>query len=126
MKLLIVDDSKTAAALLQVFLVGRETEIRVAPDGLQALDVAREMIPDVVITDLVMPKMDGWELCASIRADPKLRHVAIVAMTTRTDEESRRRATEAGANAVFTKPVAPDVLRRTVEGLAVGQARSAP
>jgi CheY-like chemotaxis protein len=117
MRILIVDDSSTAVALLQVFLVGRETEIRVARDGLEGLRIAREMLPDVVVTDLIMPRMDGWELCAAIRADPDLRGVAIVAMTTRTDPQTRLRATLAGADAVVTKPASPEVLRRTVESL---------
>ena len=120
MKILIVDDSSTAVALLQVFLVGRETEIRVAPDGVEGLRIAREMVPDVVVTDLIMPRMDGWELCAAIRADPKLRQVPIIAMTTRTDAESQLRATQAGANAVITKPASPEALRRAVESVKAG------
>lgn len=117
MKILIVDDSSTAVALLQVFLVGRETEIRVAPDGVEGLRIAHEMVPDVVITDLVMPRMDGWELCAALRADPSLRNVAIVALTARDDPESRLRAMLAGADAHITKPATPELLRRTVESL---------
>jgi CheY-like chemotaxis protein len=117
MKILIVDDSSTAVALLQVFLVGRETEIRVAGDGLEGLRIAREMVPDVVLTDLVMPRMDGWELCAAIRNDPALRHVRIVVLTTRDDPQSRLRAMVAGADVHITKPTTPDVVRRTVESL---------
>lgn len=116
-RILIVDDSSTAVALFQVFLVGRDSELFVARDGAEALEIARTVRPDVILTDIEMPRMDGYELCAAIRRDPLLRHVPVVLLTCHGDPASRRLGLQAGASAFLTKPASPGVVRSTVREL---------
>ncbi|HSN89694.1 MAG TPA: response regulator [Anaeromyxobacteraceae bacterium] len=116
-RILIVDDSTTAVALFQVFLVGQDSELFVARDGAEALEIARSVRPDVILTDIEMPRMDGYELCAAIRRDPALRHVPVVLLTSHGDPASRRLGQQAGASAFLTKPASPGVVRSTVREL---------
>ncbi|HEX9052951.1 MAG TPA: response regulator [Anaeromyxobacter sp.] len=116
-KILIVDDSRTAVALLQVFLVGRDVQLFVARDGAEALEAGHSIAPDLVVTDAEMPRMDGYALCAAIRSDPALRAIPVVLLTSHGDAESRRRAAAAGASAFLTKPATPAALRTAVRDL---------
>lgn len=115
MKVLVVDDTKTLHSLIQVYLMGQGLEFVQACDGLEGLRLARAARPDLIITDVKMPMMDGFELCAAIRADPDLRAVPIVLLTALSDEASRRRGSEVGATAFLSKPVKVDELRSTVQ-----------
>ncbi len=116
-KILIVDDSSTAVALLQVFLVGQDVQLFVARDGVEALEKGRAVVPDLVMSDVEMPRMDGYALCAAMRRDPALHAVPVVLLTNHGDPESRRRGEAAGANAFLTKPATPAAVRSTVRGL---------
>ena len=70
MKVLIVEDTKTITNLLQVYLMGWGLEFFDAPNGALGLTRARDMKPDLIISDVQMPEMDGFALCAAVRADP--------------------------------------------------------
>ncbi len=117
MKVLLVDDTRTLFSLLQVYLLGWQMEFVVATDGVEGLARAREHKPALVITDVRMPGMDGFELTAAIRADPDLRDTPVVLLTALSDEASRRKATLVGASAFLTKPVSVEDLRATVARL---------
>lgn len=114
MKVLIVEDTKTLLTLIQIYLMGFGLEFVEAKDGRDALDKARAARPDLVITDVCMPGMDGFELTAAIRRDPGLRKVPVVMLTTLKDDASRQKGSLAGATAFLTKPVAVEELRGTV------------
>ncbi len=117
MKILLVDDALTLLSLVQVYLMGWQIEFVQAKDGLEGLARAREHKPDLVITDVRMPGMDGFELCAAIRADGALQKVPVVLLTSLHDEASRKKGKLVGATAFLTKPVSVEELRRTVGGL---------
>jgi len=118
LKCLVVEDSPTMRQLLVYALrriPGMETEE--AEDGVDALKkLASSGRPDIIITDINMPIMDGLKLVQRVRADEKLRDVPIVIITTEGGAEDRARALALGANAYITKPIqAPQVLRQVKE-----------
>jgi CheY-like chemotaxis protein len=117
MKVLIVDDTHTLRSLIQVFLLARGWEFFEARDGAEGLERARSVKPDLVISDVKMPVMDGFELCAAIRSDPALRKLPVLLLTMLGDEASRLRGEMVGASAFLTKPVSPTALQETVRKL---------
>ncbi|MBI5548439.1 MAG: response regulator [Deltaproteobacteria bacterium] len=117
MKVLIVEDTKTITSLLQVYLMGWGLEFVEAKDGEDGLRKAREQRPDLVISDVRMPVMDGFELCAAIRSDKDLFAVPVVLLTTLKDEASRQKGKLVGATAFLSKPVSVDELREKVGSL---------
>jgi twitching motility two-component system response regulator PilG len=124
-KILLVDDAKTELTIAQVYLTGLGAGFVVAGDGLEALDQMRKEKPGLVITDVRMPRMDGFELCAAIRADPGLADVPVVMLTSLDDGLSRHKGRLVGASAFLTKPVGIDALRSVVSRLLPEAPRSA-
>jgi len=114
MKVLIVDDTHTLRSLIQIYLLGQGWEFAEARDGSEGLERARALRPDLVISDVKMPVMDGFELCAAIRSDPALRHIPVLLLTMLGDEASRQRGQLVGASAFLTKPVSPSELKDAV------------
>ncbi len=114
MKVLLVDDTRTLLSLIQVYLMGWQIEFVEAKDGTEGLARAREHRPDLVISDVRMPGLDGFELCAAIRADRALHQTPLVLLTSLADEASRKKGKLVGATAFLTKPVSVEELRKTV------------
>jgi twitching motility two-component system response regulator PilG len=114
MKVLLVDDTRTLLSLIQVYLMGWQMEFIEAKDGLDGLQKARAHKPDLVISDVRMPGMDGFELTAALRSDRVLHAVPIVLLTSLNDDTSRKKGKLVGASAFLTKPVAVEQLRQTV------------
>lgn len=114
MKVLLVDDTRTLLSLIQVYLMGWNIQFIEAKDGTEGLAKAREHKPALVISDVRMPGMDGFELCAAVRADAELHLTPIVLLTSLNDDSSRRKGKLVGANAFLTKPVSVNELRTTV------------
>jgi len=117
MKVLIVDDTNTLRTLVHVYLLAHGWEIAEARDGREGLAMVRTMRPDVVITDVTMPLMDGFELCAAIRSDPALRSIPVILLTMLADEASRRRGQMCGASAFLSKPVMPAQLKDAIRAV---------
>src|SRR5512140_3483392 len=114
MKVLIVDDTKTLLSVIQIYLMGWGLEFVEAYDGLEGLRKARQSRPDLVISDVRMPEMNGFELCAALRADPALRATPVVLLTALSDAASREQGLLVGASAFLTKPVTVEALRSVV------------
>jgi CheY-like chemotaxis protein len=89
-----------------------------ADDGVRALQLMQKNRPDIVVTDLALPRMDGFELMQRIRADERLRDVPIIALSGFSGVEYEVRAREAGSNLVLQKPCLPDELARAVAAAA--------
>lgn len=117
MKVLLVDDTRTLLSLIQVYLLGWQLEFIEARDGIEGLAKAREQKPDLIVSDIRMPGMDGFEFCAAVRADRALHGVPFIMLTSLTDEMSRRKGKLVGATSFLTKPIAPDQLRAIVAEL---------
>ncbi|HVG61255.1 MAG TPA: response regulator [Hyalangium sp.] len=117
LKVLIVEDTKTITNLLQVYLMGWGLQFFDAGNGVQGLAKAREIKPDLIISDVQMPEMDGFALCAAVRADSTLHATPFLLLTSLKDEASRQRGRLVGASAFLNKPVSVDELRERVREL---------
>ena len=121
--ILLVDDSKVTRELIKVYLIVKDVRVVDARDGLEALAVARVEHPDLILCDLRMPRLDGPGLCRQLQADPALRDIPVIILTSNRDEESLRRCQEAGAREVLAKPIGPHDLHEAVRrhaGIDVG------
>ncbi len=107
---LVVDDDPVNLRLLSDILADEPFEVTFAADGQMALDQVRITSPDLILLDAQMPVMDGFEVCARLKADPETANITILFMTGLTDSASRRRGFELGAVDYLTKPVERDEL----------------
>ena len=109
---LVVDDSLTVRKITSRLLQREGFDVATARDGLDALQSLGEQLPDVILLDIEMPRMDGFEFTRTVKADPKLAHIPIVMITSRTAEKHRARATELGVDLYLGKPYQEDELLR--------------
>ncbi|HYW58346.1 MAG TPA: ATP-binding protein [Polaromonas sp.] len=116
-RVLVVEDNKDGRETLMVLLEAMGYVVAGAADGLEGVSVAGSFLPDVVLLDLGLPRMDGFGVARALRSDPKFKDVHIVALTGWGTDQDRVRTTEAGFNAHLTKPVEPDVLEAYLAGL---------
>ena len=114
--LLIVEDNSDVADYIGSKL-SEQYHVSYAANGKEGLAKAHEQVPDLIITDLMMPEMDGLEMCRSIRADEVISHVPIIIVTARVTETDRIKGLEAGADAYLSKPFNEDELQVRVEKL---------
>jgi PAS domain S-box-containing protein len=122
-RVLIVDDNRDSADTLSTLLQVMGCEIEVAYDGESALAAGARFKPDAVLLDLGMPKLNGFETCERMRAEPWGRSVCIVAVTGWGQDEDRRRTQEAGFNAHMVKPADPGKLTELLASISVKQPR---
>ncbi|MGH8033623.1 MAG: response regulator, partial [Lysobacterales bacterium] len=101
---MVVDDSITMRKVTSRVLENHSLDVMTAQDGLDAIENLHDRIPDLMLLDIEMPRMDGYELAEHVRADPRLRHIPIVMITSRAGQKHRKKARDAGANAYLTKP----------------------
>jgi len=102
---LVVDDSPSTVGMLNSALETAGMTTLVALEGNQALKIASKMIPDIILLDAVMPDLDGFEVCAQMKADPELRSIPIIFMTGLKDTESVVKGFQAGGADYITKPI---------------------
>jgi len=110
-RILVVDDNLSNASSLDVLLRALGQEVHTAFNGLSALEMARQLQPDIIFLDIGLPLMDGYEVARLCRMDPRLEHVTLVATTGYGREEDRQRSQQAGFNAHLVKPVTVEDLR---------------
>lgn len=116
-RILAVDDSRTLREMLTNCLAGAGHEVYTACDGSEALEALRENRPDIVITDLNMPVMNGLDFIEAARADDAGRHVPLLLLTTETAGELKLRARKVGATGWLTKPFNEDQVLGLIEQL---------
>lgn len=116
-RILIVEDSAVIRRLIEVCLRAADLEIITRDDGRTGLTAVSSEMPDLVVLDIGLPGMDGWEVLDRIRKDPTTKSIPVVVLTAHAEEESRRRANEGGADAFVTKPFQPNDFRSTVLSL---------
>ncbi|MCG6158150.1 ATP-binding response regulator [Rubinisphaera margarita] len=114
-RVLIVDDNKAAAQMLGAVVKLMGNEIRTADDGLQALEVASEFLPDVVLMDLGMPRLNGYEAARRMREQPWGQNIVLIALTGWGQDGDRQRTSEAGYDCHLVKPIEPAALRKVLE-----------
>ncbi len=104
-KILIVDDEEANLRLLMSWLVSLEYTIETAGNGREAIQKARDFRPDLIILDIIMPVMDGYEACSLIKADPETKNIPIIMVTALHDRESRLKGLSVSANDFLSKPI---------------------
>lgn len=113
-RILLVDDSRVTRELIKVYLIAKDVELQEAQDGAEALRMIRASPPDLVLADLRMPRLDGYGLCQALQADPRLRKVPVLILTSNRDAEAERRLKAAGARQVLQKPIQPQPLQDAI------------
>ncbi len=121
-RILVVDDNEDSANSLAVFLQLLGNETHTAFDGMEALEKAASLHPDVVLLDIGMPRLNGYEVARKIRAQPWGEQVTLVAVTGWGQDEDRQRALQAGFDCHMVKPIDPESLTTTLAGLSAERA----
>jgi two-component system chemotaxis response regulator CheY len=114
MKILIVDDDPTTRKLIGLFLKAKGYAVAYAENGLDGIEKIGMENPNLIITDLNMPYMDGIEFVKSIRADPARAEIPVLMVTTAADPEERERAMAAGVNGYLVKPVTAETVTQNI------------
>jgi two-component system chemotaxis response regulator CheY len=116
-KILVADDDPTIRLLVNATLRRDTYTLMEAMDGEQTLQVAREEHPDLILLDVGMPLLDGFEVCRQLKSDPATDSIHIVMLTARAQEAERRQGDAVGADGYFTKPFSPLALLDTISNV---------
>jgi len=114
---LVIEDSASVRRLIEVCLRVLDVTISSAVDGTEGIAAIREEEPDVVVLDIGLPGVDGWEVLHQLRSDPATEHLKVLVLTAHAQPEMADRAAKGGADAFMTKPFRPFDLREQVEKL---------
>jgi CheY-like chemotaxis protein len=117
-RVLVIEDSLVIQRLIEVCLRPAGFQVELRADGPSGLEAARGWKPDVVVLDVGLPVMDGWEVLSHLRADPGMDGVKVLVLTAHAQAQTRERAVTSGADGFLTKPFRPDELRSAVIELA--------
>ena len=117
-RVLVVDDDDVIRQLISVNLELEGFEVSTAVDGQDCLEKVKDVRPDVVTLDIMMPRLDGWEAASRLRADPDTADIKVVLLSARAQEADLERGSRIGVDAYLTKPFDPDELIDIVRRLA--------
>jgi CheY-like chemotaxis protein len=112
---LVIDDDATLLRLVATFLDSGGYEAHTATSGVEGIRLAQELTPDVILLDVHLPEMDGYEICRRLRADAALRRTAIIMLTASRDRHLNQEAYAAGAQACVPKPSGRESLLNIIE-----------
>jgi CheY-like chemotaxis protein len=104
-RILVVDDDRDNLGLIHFILEKAGYQVLEANTGTRGIELARREKPDMILLDLAMPELDGWEVARILKSDPLTRGITLVALTVRSLSEDRRRAIEAGVDGYLNKPI---------------------
>lgn len=116
-KILIADDNQQNCELLEAYLDGIECEIEIAEDGQQTIDKVASFHPDLILLDVMMPKLSGFEVCQKIKSDPGTQGIMVLMVTALNELGDIERAIDAGTNDFLSKPVNRVELLKRVENM---------
>ena len=116
-RILIVDDNQANCELLDAYLDGIDCDIAIAEDGQQALDMVPQFQPDLILLDVMMPKLSGFEVCQKLKSDPATTNIMILMVTALNELGDIERAVDAGTNDFLSKPVNRVELTKRVENM---------
>ena len=117
-RVLVVDDDDVIRQLITVNLELEGFDVATAIDGQDCLDRVKDVRPDVITLDVMMPRLDGWEAAGRLRADPDTAGIKVVLLSARAQEADLERGSRIGVDAYLTKPFDPDELIEVVRRLA--------
>jgi two-component system cell cycle response regulator DivK len=107
---LLVDDSEDNREVYAQYLAFSGFRVEIAVDGVEAVEKAAALHPDVIVMDLSLPRLDGWEATRQIKTAPATSDIPVIALTGHAVSESKRRAFDVGCSGYLTKPCLPDIL----------------
>jgi len=116
-RILIVDDEEGIIKLVKMYLEHHQYEVIAANDGQEGLDKAKDEKPDLIVLDLMLPKMDGYKVCGLLKRDTRYAKIPIILFTAKAQEKDAKLGEEVGADAYITKPFEPEVLLSKIEEL---------
>ncbi len=116
-RILIADDTPTAAELAMEFLDGCGYELRMVADGEQTMQQVQEWSPDLILLDVMMPRISGFEVCKRIRANPATHDIAVLMVTALDQASDIERAVEAGTDDFMSKPIKKNELLHRIRSL---------
>lgn len=125
-KILVVDDEQDILELIRHSLNKEGFEVHIAMNGQQAIEKAKQIIPDLILMDVMMPIMDGMEACRQLKEDPTTKNISIVFLTARSEEFAELAGFEAGADDYVAKPIRSRVLLSRIKALLRRQNGSSP
>jgi putative two-component system response regulator len=111
--ILAVDDTPENLDVVKGILAP-ETIVRVAINGIVALKIAQKQSPDLILLDINMPGMDGYEVCSKLKSDESTAHIPVIFLTAELDSASKQKGLDLGAVDYVTKPISPEVLKESV------------
>lgn len=114
-KILIAEDERDIRDLITFTLQFAGFEVMAASNGEEALNLARQETPDLILMDVRMPRMTGYEACAAMKADPKLKDVPVIFLSAKGQESEIQTGLQAGAAEYLLKPFAPDQLTHRIQ-----------
>ncbi|OKH40944.1 two-component system response regulator [[Phormidium ambiguum] IAM M-71] len=114
---LVVEDNKAQREMISDLLIGMGLKVRVASDGVEALEQIDGNPPDLVVLDIIMPKMNGYEVCRRLKSDTKTQNLVVVMCSAKKEEFDRYWGMKQGADAYIAKPFHPQELVGTVKQL---------
>ncbi len=119
-EVLVVEDSIPQREMISDLLQNSGLKVIIASDGIEALEQIQQSNPDLIVLDIVMPRMNGYEVCRRLKQDPKTRHVPVVMCSSKREEFDRYWGMKQGADAYIAKPFQPIELIGTIKQLLRG------
>jgi len=113
--ILVVEDEKDIIEVLRYYLEKEHYRVHVAEDGFSALDIAGKVVPNLIILDLMLPRLDGIEVCKRLKTDERLREIPIIMLTAKAEEADKIKGLETGADDYVTKPFSAKELMARVK-----------
>ncbi|MBN2072231.1 MAG: response regulator transcription factor [Candidatus Krumholzibacteriota bacterium] len=124
-KILVIEDSRLVSELLKVELGKRGYEAVVRDDGLEGLKTAKEIVPDLVILDVMLPSMNGFKICRLLKFDKRFKKIPVIMLTTRSLEDDKKIGMTSGADGYMAKPFNIDELVEKIESLTLVESKVA-
>lgn len=115
-KLLVVDDDYALRELID-FTLAESYDVLKAENAEQAYALVHGEQPDAIVLDIMMPNIDGYEVCRKLKSDPKTQHIPIIMLTAKHEMDDLKEAIKVGADEYITKPFEPDFLKKRIDGL---------
>lgn len=123
-KILVVDDEEDIVTALSIRLKALGYEVVTASDGMAGLEAARTQNPDLMLLDIMLPKLDGYKVCRMLKFDEKTRHIPIIMITAKVADSNKKMGEEVGADAYLTKPFNPEELVARIKDLISGRKKA--
>ncbi len=115
-RLLVVEDDADIANMLKIYFSGLEYDVDIAPRGYDALDKTRQVLPHLIVLDIMLPDIDGYEVCRTLRTSTRTSHIPVIFLTQKDERSDKLQGLELGADDYITKPFDIEELKLRVQG----------